>query len=317
MTAGAQQPILITGANGFIGRSLCGFLEKKGCFVRGAVRCVSDGLSGVSEYITVGDIHESTDWRCALAGVDTVIHGAARVHIQRDRAEDSLEAFRKVNVLGTERLARMAVQAGVRRFIFISSVKVNGEGALRPYCERDVPDPQDAYGMSKREAEDSLIRIAQETGLETVIVRLPLVYGPGVKANFKSLIKIAGSGLPLPLKGINNLRSFLYVGNLTDVLMACIRHPLAKGETFLVSDGQDVSTADLIKMIACALDKKPILFYVHPGILKAVSALAGKTEELEKLTGSLFVDSSKIRNVLGWKPPFTMEEGIRETVKGL
>ncbi|MFH1900881.1 MAG: NAD-dependent epimerase/dehydratase family protein [Candidatus Omnitrophota bacterium] len=167
----------------------------------------------------------------------------------------------------------------------------------------------------KREAEDSLKRIAAETGLQTVILRLPLVYGPGVKANFRNLIKIASSGLPLPFKGINNRRSFLYVGNLVDAIGVCIEHPKAAGETFLVSDGQDVSTPDLIRMIAHAMGKKAVLFSLPHGILKALCKIAGKGEEVEKLTGSLLVDSSKIRNLLGWNPPFTIEEGVKETVR--
>ncbi|MBU4509606.1 NAD-dependent epimerase/dehydratase family protein, partial [bacterium] len=252
---------------------------------------------------------ELTDWQQALVGVDTVIHLAGRVHVMDSRwslpcawipafagmtrvagmtrgGNDKLHAFRKVNVLGTERLARMAAKAGVKRFIFISSVKVNGEGVrdssacglrmtegvrdssacglrmtegvsgcndggLRlPYTEKDVPAPQDAYGVSKMEAEQVLAFVAKETGLEVVILRLPLVYGRGVKANFKSLIKLVSSGMPLPFKGINNRRSFLYVGNLVDAIGVCVEHPKAAGETFLVSDGQDVSTPELIRMIA-------------------------------------------------------------------
>jgi len=306
---------LVTGVNGFIGRNLCAYLKEKGYFVRGAVRYNRRDVSGVDECMSVGDIDESTDWQQALAGVDTVIHLAARVHIMNDPAADPLEAFRKVNVRGTERLARMAAKAGVRRFIFVSSVKVNGEGASRPYTERDIPAPQDAYGISKREAEDLLACVAAERGLQTVILRLPLVYGRGVKANFKNLITLAGAGLPLPLKGIDNRRSFLYLGNLVDAIYACMTHPLAVGEIFMVSDGQDVSTPDLIKMIALAMDKKPALFFLHPAVLKCLGVLAGKKKEMEKLTGSLLVDSSKIRDRLGWKPPFTLEEGLRRTVQ--
>ncbi len=309
------QKVLVTGANGFIGRNLCTFLKEKGYCVRAAVRNNVCNVSGVDENIQVGDINESTDWQQALAGVDTVIHLAARVHIMNDSVTNLVEEFRKVNVLGTERLARMAVKAGVERFIFISSIKVNGECSQAPYTEKDIPAPQDAYGISKREAEDLLTRIAVETGLQTVILRLPLIYGPGVKANFKNLIKIAGAGLPLPLKGINNRRSFLYLGNLVDAISVCITHSLAVGETFLVSDCADVSTPDLIKMIACEMNKKVVLFSFHSGILKALCKIVGKAEELEKLTGSLLVDSSKIRNLLGWKPPFTINEGIKETVK--
>jgi len=314
--------VLVTGANGFIGRNLCAFLKEKGYFVRGAVRNNVRDVSGVDEYIQVGDINESTDWQQALAGVDTVIHLAGRVHIidsrfrgnDKNGGNDELYAFRKVNVLGTERLARMAAKAGVKRFIFVSSVKVNGERTQGAYTEKDAPAPEDAYGVSKMEAEQVLAGIAVETGIEVVILRLPLVYGAGVKANFKNLIKLADCGLPLPFRGINNRRSFLYVGNLVDAIGVCVEHPKAAGETFLVSDGQDVSTPDLIKMIACAMNKKVVLFSLHPGILKTLCKIVGKTEELEKSTGSLLVDSSKIRKLLGWKPPFTLEEGIKETV---
>jgi nucleoside-diphosphate-sugar epimerase len=292
--------ILVTGANGFIGRSLCATLKEKGYFVRGAVRNNMRDVPGVDEYAQVGDIDGSTAWRQALGGIDVVVHLAGRAHVLKDSAANPIESFRKVNVLGTERLARSCVEAGVKRFIFISSVKADGD---------------DAYGVSKREAENSLACIAKETGLEVVILRLPLVYGPGVKANFKNLIKLAISGLPLPFKGINNRRSFLYLGNLVDAISVCIIHPLAAGETFLVSDGQDVSTPELIRMVAGAMGKRVVLFHLHFGILKTLCRIVGKAGELEKLTGSLVVDSSKIRNLLGWKPPFTLEEGIRETVK--
>ena len=309
--------VFITGATGFIGHTLCTKMLENGWKVRGTFRKESNintlpaGVEGVRI-----DAIENYNFRDSdFAGVDTVIHLAARVHIINDSAVDSLDAFRKVNVLGTERLARTVAKAGVKKFIFISSVKVNGEGASRPYTENDIPEPQDAYGISKREAEDSLACIAAETGLQTVILRLPLVYGPGVKANFKNLIKISGSRLPLPFKGINNQRSFIYLGNLVDAIITCITHQLATGETFMVSDSQDISTPDLIKIIACAMNKKPVLFSLHPDILKALCKIIGKGEEAEKLTGTLLVDSSKIRNLLGWKPPFTLEGGIKETVK--
>ena len=309
--------VLVTGANGFIGYNLCVSLKEKGYFVRGAVRSNECDVFGVDECIQVGDINDSTDWQQALVGVGTVIHLAGRAHVMDERESDSISVYRRVNVLGAKRLAEQAVKSGVKRFIFISSVKVNGEETLEPYTEKDIPEPQDGYGISKREAEDLLACISAEAGLQTVVLRLPLVYGPGVKANFKNLIKLVGSGLPLPFKGVNNRRSFLYLGNLVDAIIACINHPRAAGETFLVSDGQDVSTPDLIKIIASAMDKKAVLFSLHPGILKALCKIIGKTEELEKLTVTLIVDSSKIRNLLVWKSPFTLEDGIRETVKGI
>jgi len=317
MTEMNKRYVLVTGANGFIGKSLCPELLVSGFNVRVALR--KPGPEDVDKYdfIYVGDINYCTDWGKAFYGVDTVIHLAGCAHIMNGLGVDSLKSLREINVFGAERLARMAARAGVKRFILISSVKVNGEGASRPYTENDLPEPQDAYGISKREAEDLLVSIASEAGLEMVILRLPLVYGPGVKANFKNLIKLVETGLPLPFKGISNRRSFIYLGNLVDAIITCVVHPLAAGNTFLVSDGQDVSTPDLIKMIACAMNKKTVLFSLYPGILKALCKIIRKTEELEKLTGSLLIDNSKIRNLLSWKPPFTMEEGIKETVKGV
>lgn len=315
MSLNPKRNILVTGANGFIGRSLCATLKEKSYFVRGSVRNNALDVSEANEYIQVGDINELTNWQEALAGIDTVIHLAARVHVMDSCGNDKLHDFRKVNVFGTERLAKMAVKAGVKRFIFISSVKVNGEKTRGvAYTEKDILAPIDAYGISKRDAEDLLHSIANETGLELVILRLPLVYGPGVKANFKNLIKIAATSLPLPFAGINNSRSFLFLGNLVDAITICINHPLAAGETFLLSDGQDMSTPNLIKKIASAMGRKTILFYFPNIILKMLCKIVSKAEELEKLTGSLIVDSSKIRNLLGWKSPFTFEEGIRETV---
>ncbi|MBU0533487.1 MAG: NAD-dependent epimerase/dehydratase family protein [Candidatus Omnitrophica bacterium] len=309
--------VFITGATGFIGRALCAKMLENGWKVKGTFQKESEintlpvGVEGVHLNAIESDNFNDSDF----AEVDTVIHLAARVHIMSDSTVGSPDAFRKVNVLGTERLARMAAKAEVKRFIFISSVKVNGEGDLKPYNENDIPKPQDAYGISKMEAEQVLASVVAETGLQMVILRLPLVYGQGVKANFKNLIKIAGSGLPLPFKNISNRRSFIYLGNLVDAIITCVTHQLAAGETFMVSDGQDVSTPDLIKMIASAMNKKLLLFSLHPNILKALCKIAGKGKEVEKLTGTLIVDSNKIRNLLGWKPPFSLEEGIKETVK--
>lgn len=318
MTAITKQHILITGANGFIGRNLCTSLKEKGYFVRGAVRNNVYDVSRVDEYIQVVDINGSTDWQQVLIGVDIVIHLAARVHVMKDPVTDPLEVFREVNVFGTERLVRMAAKAGVKRFIFISSIGVNGDFTKKePFTEDNVPNPVGAYAVSKWEAEQSLRKVVENTGMGVVILRPPLVYGPDAPGNFSRLMRLIKKGIPLPLGSIKSLRSFLYLGNLMDAIITCITHPLAAGETFLVSDGQDVSTPDLIRMIACEMKKKAVLFYLHPGILKALCKIVGKTEELEKLTGTLLVDSSKIRNLLGWKPPFTLEEGIRVTVKGI
>lgn len=307
--------VLVTGANGFIGQALCRAMHHSGFNLRAAVRQKDNRLPTEYEVIESGDVGPETDWQKELIGVDTVVHLSGKAHILKDTSDDLLSAFRRINVMGTEQLARMAVKAGVRRFIFISSIKVNGEGGSRPYTENDAPDPRDAYAISKREAEDSLAHMAAQTGLQVVVLRLPLVYGPGVKANFKNLIKIVNSGVPLPFSGINNRRSFVYLDNLVSAIITCVTHPLATGEIFMVSDGQDISTPDLIKMIAFSMNKKPGLFYLHPRILKALCKIVGKSKEEEKMTGTLLVDSSKIRNLLNWKTPFSLEEGIKETVK--
>lgn len=309
---------LVTGATGFIGQALCGKMLQSGWQVKAAFRKTSlvSNLPKGAERVFLGPLEEGVFNERDFAGIDTVIHLAGRAHVMNDSSVDQLEVFRKVNVSGTERLARIAAKAGVNKFIFISSVKVNGERCDLPYSEKDIPHPQDAYGISKREAEEALVCIAAQTGLKTVILRPPLVYGPGVKANFRNLVTLINSGIPLPFASINNRLSLIYLDNLIDAILTVAVDPSAIGETFMVSDGQDVSTPDLIGKIACAMKKKVILFSLRPGILKALCKIIGKAEELEKLTGSLFVDSSKIRNLLGWKPPFTLEEGIRETVKG-
>ena len=310
--------IFISGASGFIGRYLCIFLKKKGCFIKGGIRNRVCNVPGADEYIQVDDINETTDWQQALTGVDTVIHLAARVHVMdsRFRGNEELDAFRRVNVLGTERLARMAAKEGVKRFIFISSIGVNGERTDKKYfTENDAPNPISAYAISKWEAEQILFKVAEDTGLKVVVLRLPLVYGLDAPGNFSRFMKLIKKGIPLPLGKIKNLRSFIYIGNLVDAINVCITHPLAVGETFLVSDGQDISTPDLMKMIATAMNKKLILLPLPSGILKVLAACAGQGQAMEKLTGSLRIDSSKIRNLLGWKPPFTLYEGIRETVK--
>jgi nucleoside-diphosphate-sugar epimerase len=211
----------------------------------------------------------------------------------------------------------MAAKSGIRRFIFISSIGVNGEfNFRRSFTEKDEVHPANSYAISKWEAEQVLHEISRSCGMEVVILRPPMVYGPDAPGNFARLMCLIKVGIPLPLGNISNLRSFIYISNLVDAITVCFQHPKAAGETFLVSDGEDVSTPDLIKMIASSMNKKPVLFSLHSGILKALCKIVGKGEELEKLTGTLVVDSSKIRNLLGWKPPFTLKEGIRETVLG-
>ena len=280
------------------------------------MRTAGSGRAG-TEPVVVRQIDGLTDWQAALNGVEVVIHLAARVHVMKDTSVDPLAEFRRVNVQGTENLARQAVRAGVRRLVYVSSIKVNGEGTSgsQGYSERDTPAPQDAYGISKWEAEQALHRVAQETGLEVVIVRPPLVYGPGVKGNFISLLAAVGKGIPLPLASTDNARSLVYVGNLVDALIACATHPAAAGQTYLVSDGAPVSTATLVEKIAGALDCRSRSFYFPPVLMRAAAALLGRSAQIDRLFGSLRVDDEKIRRELGWIPPYTLEQGLRATAE--
>lgn len=271
------------------------------------------GLPKGVEAVTIGSIGPDTEWGESLSGVDTVIHLAARVHVMNDTLADPLTAYRKVNVQGTEALARAAAKAGAKRFVFLSSVKVHGEEAPRKYTEDDALNPQDPYGVSKLEAERMLARISRETGLEVVVLRPPLVYGPGVKANFLRLIQGVAAGYPLPLASVENARSLVYLGNLVDAISLCAVSPSAAGKTFLVSDGEDVSTPELIRRMAAALGRPARLLPVPPGLMRLAGKITGKSAAVDRLLGSLAVDSGKLRRELGWVPPFTMEQGLRET----
>ena len=309
-----QKKILVTGANGFVGRALCVEAVVRGMQVRGGVRHQCDLPTGVERFI-VGEINENTNWQGALNGCDVVVHLAARVHVMRESAKNPLEEFRRVNVQGTEHLARSAVASGVKRFVYVSSIKVNGEETLggKSYAERDMPMPQDAYGISKWEAEQALHRVAEETGLEVVIVRPPLVYGAGVKGNFAQLLSVLARGIPLPLASIKNHRDLIYVGNLVDALVACATHSNAAGQTYLVSDGEGVSTPDLIRNLANALGKSNVVFPFPISVMRFCAGLFDKSSALDRLTQSLQVDSSKISKELGWQPPYTMQQGLRAT----
>jgi UDP-glucose 4-epimerase len=311
--------ILITGANGFVGRTLCTELLRCGHSVRGALRQSNSGpaLTEGVETVVVGTINATTDWKTALVDCGVVVHLAARVHVMNDKANDPLAEFREVNTEGALNLARQAAQAGLKRFIFISTIKVNGEGRDTPYRETDAPAPEDAYAISKWEAEQGLRQIALETGLEVVILRPPLVYGPGVKANFQRLIHIVEKGWPLPLGAIRNRRSLLYLGNFVDAIRLCVEHPAAAGQTFLLDDGQAVSTPELIRAVARALGRTARLLAVPVWMLEAAGTLLGKRAAMARLTGSLFVDGSAIRSRLGWAPPFTLEQGLASTVETL
>lgn len=313
MTAPHSCRVLVTGATGFVGRALCEQLIAAGHEVIPAVRF----RAGLPNESVVGDIGSSTDWRLALVGCDAVVHLAARVHMMQDNAHDSLALYREINTEATLNLARQAAEAGVKRFVFISSIKVNGEGGDAAYREFDVPVPADAYAISKWEAEQGLRRIARETGLEVVILRPPLVYGPGVKANFLRLMQWVQKGWPLPLGAIRNRRSLLYLGNFVDAIRLCVEHPDAAGQTFLLDDGEPVSTPELVRAIARAMGRPARLLAVPVGGLGMAGALRGKRAAVARLTGSLYVDDSAIRSRLGWVPPYSMEAGLAATVASL
>jgi nucleoside-diphosphate-sugar epimerase len=305
--------ILVTGAGGFAGRALCRHLARMGHEPVAAVR--GNTADVPPDSVLVPDIGPDTDWRAALHGIDTVVHLAARVHVDAESAADPLAEYRRVNVAGTRRLAQAALDAGVRRIVLLSSVKVHGDCAARPLTETDAPDPQDAYAISKLEAERALVEIADTGQLEWVILRPPLVYGPGVKANFLRLLQAVARGAPLPLAAIHNRRSLLFVENLVDAIAACSTHAAASGRVFLVSDGEEVSTPDLVRRLADALHVKARLFAVPPELLMLAGALVGRREAMQRLTGSLVVNAAAIREQIGWVPPFDLDAGLQATAR--
>jgi UDP-glucose 4-epimerase len=303
----------VTGATGFVGTALLARLTASGYGVVPAVR----RSSGLPNEVVVGNLAASTDWRPALSGCDAVVHLAARVHVMDESSKNPLALYRETNTDATLSLARQAAAAGVKRFVFISTIKVNGEGGDAAYREIDAPAPADAYAISKWEAEQGLWRIARETGLEVVILRPPLVYGPGVKANFLRLMQLIHKGWPLPLGAIRNRRSLLYLGNLVDAIRLCVEHPAAAGQTFLLDDGEAVSTPDLIRAVAHAMGRTARLPAVPVSVIEFAGALLGKRAAVARLTGSLWVDSSSIQSQLNWTPPYSMEAGLAATVASL
>lgn len=311
--------ILVTGGSGFVGSALLMQLLKDGFEARASARSsLSTELKGV-QYHQIRDMTASTDWNAALIGVQVVVHCAARVHVLQDDATDPLQAYREVNVNGTLNLARQAAQAGVRRFVFVSSIKVNGEATQpgQPFFAEDVPAPLDPYGVSKLEAEQGLREIEAQTGMEVVIVRPPLVYGPGVKANFASMMRWVARGIPLPLGAIQNARSMVALENLVDLMVTCLTHPAAAGQTFLVSDGEDVSTTELLRRTAQAMGKKALLLPVPASVLELGASLLGKRAVAQRLCGSLQVDIEKTRRLLGWSPPLTLDQGLKKAVEDM
>lgn len=313
--------ILVTGATGFVGGALVRRLRADDGARRVVAAVRRGGLSWPEGILPcqVGDLTPSTDWTHALDGVCAVVHCAARVHVMSDTSADPLEEFRRVNVQGTLNLARQAAAAGVRRFVFVSSIKVNGEATQpgRPFTADDVPAPLDSYGVSKMEAEQALRDLANQTGLELVIVRPPLVYGPGVKANFAAMMRWLRRGMPLPLGRIQNARSLVALDNLVDLLVICLTHPAAAGQVFLVSDGEDVSVTELLRRIGQAMGRPVRLLPIPGAWIEWASAMVGKRNVAQRLCGSLQVDIEKTRRLLGWRPPLTLDQGLKKTVEGL
>ena len=306
--------IAVTGATGFIGRALIEDLHKRGFQVRPIVRNHS---SKHDHPVTVGNIDSATDWTKALKGVTCVIHCAGRAHILNETEPVPITAFRKINVEGSRNLAEQAYANGVSKMVFLSSIGVFGlnTNSRKPFSILDKPSPLNDYNLSKYEAEQSLWEIADRTGLEVVVVRSPLVYGPGVKANFFRLMKLIKKEIPFPLLSVKNSRSFVALGNLTDLLIRCVTHPKAKGGTFLVADGQDFSTVELIRELAHNMNCATRFFKMHPILLKIIAGLIGKLPELEKLISSLQVDISHTTEQLQWNPPVIANDELMRTAK--
>jgi nucleoside-diphosphate-sugar epimerase len=310
--------VFITGSTGFLGRSLVSQLFLRNIGFVSALLDEKDvarlPFSQIS-WVVVPPLSESANYQDTLNNFDVIVHLAARVHVMSDESTDPLAEFRRVNVVGTLNLARQAAMSGVRRFVFVSSVKVNGESTLlgKPFLVDDQPDPQDPYGISKHEAEEGLRKLASNTGMEVVIIRPPLVYGPGVKANFASMMRWLHRGIPLPFGAVQNKRSFVALDNLVDLIVTCLDHPLAANQTFLVSDGEDLSTTELLQRMGRVLGKPARLIPVPVELMQVPANLLGMSDVSQRLFGSLQVDSSKALDLLGWKPVITVDEALLKT----
>lgn len=308
--------VLVTGASGFVGQALCSALLSRGVTVIAAARSELPPAPGQGT-VKLSEMSGATDWSRVLPGIEGIVHLAGRVHVMREASADPWAEYLCSNVEATRRLAEQAAEAGVRRLVYVSSVKVNGEATApgRPFREDDAPAPEDPYGRSKLLAEEALAEVAGRTGLEAVVVRPPLVYGPGVKGNFLSLLNACRRRLPLPLAGIDNRRSLIYLGNLVDALMRCLDHPAAAGGTYLVRDGEDLSTPELVRRLSRALNVRPRLLPAPLGLMRLAAGLIGRRGAVDRLAGSLQVDDARIRGELGWAPPFTVDQGLAITAR--
>ena len=307
--------IIVTGATGFVGREVVASAVRQGLAVRAASRRAPDaGVAGAT-FVRAPELDARSDWRRTLEGAAVVVHTAARVHVMKDRAVEPLAEYRRANVAGTAAIATQAAAVGVRRFVFISSIKVNGERTVagRPFHASDHVAPTDPYGISKREAECALFAIQAKTGMEVVVIRPVLVYGPGVKANFATMMRWVRRGVPLPFGAVHNARSLVALPNLVDLVLTCVRHPAAAGETFLVSDGDDLSTTQLLRRLAGALDVRSRLVPVPAVALRLAARLAGAEDLACRLLDSLQVDIEPTRKVLSWTPPMSVEDALRTT----
>lgn len=301
------QRILVTGATGFVGQRVCSQLENLGAVVIKTSRAPSSEPNTFQ----VQALGPHTEWRESLQGCTSVVHLAARVHVMNENAVDPLFEFRQANTEGTLQLARQAVQCGVKRMVFISSIKVNGEAG--EFTASSIPNPIDPYGISKYEAEQQLLELSRQSGLEVVILRPPLVYGPGVRANFLKLLSVVARGIPLPLGAVNNQRSLVYVGNLANAIATCLNHSNAVGKTYLVSDNSDVSTPQLVREMALALGRKANLINISPWLIESLAALLGKRAAAQRLLGNLTVSPQALHEDLDWEPPYSMQVGMKET----
>jgi nucleoside-diphosphate-sugar epimerase len=312
------QSILVTGASGFVGRALCAEMVTRGMIVRGITRSPCELSEGV-ERIVAGNFSNNIDRQNVLTDSSIVIHLAARVHVTDEVAGDPLSKFRQVNVQETLSLARQAAVAGTRRFLFISSIKVNGEATQlgHPFLADDEVAPSGAYGISKMEAEEGLLALSAETGMEVVIIRPPLVYGAGVKANFAAMMRWLQRGVPLPLGAIHNQRSLVALDNLIDLIITCVEHPAAAGQIFLVSDGEDVSTTELLNRMGQAMGHPARLIRAPATVLRLTAAIVGQQDVIHRLCNSLQIDMGKTRCMLGWDPPLTLDQGLKIAAKGM